>query len=168
MESKIIERPDVKSNVVEFRRNENTKRSIHTDEFNITEREVSVELDDNKLLEKYMDKLDQDNRDQEKRISNSIQHMEQRITEERRLSEERMEERYKQLISAIESSNKKSGESIIRTENKFDSLASEVRENNKYIRSISISTTIAIAAIIITVAVGVVQLIPTLMQLMNK
>ena len=50
-------------------------------------KEVFPNMDDNKILEKYLDRVDQDRRDQEERLSKNMQLMEHRISEERKASE---------------------------------------------------------------------------------
>lgn len=108
-------------------------------------------MDENQILEKYMDKVDQDRRDQEQRLSNSIQSMEQRlnedrklmeqrIVEERRLSEDRMEKRFNETMEALKETNKK-----------MDST-------NKWITGTCIATIIGIAAMAVTIVVAFIQL----------
>lgn len=97
-------------------------------------------MDDNDALEKYLDKVDQDRRDQEERLSKNMNLMEQRITEERRLSEERMEKRFNQVMSSIEKTNDKIDEKVSRIEDKIDNT-------NKWIIGTCIATILAVAAI---------------------
>lgn len=118
---------------------------IHLTQWN---REVAVDsMDNDRILEKYLDKVDQDRRDQEQRIAKNMELMEKRLSD----SEGRIEARFNQIMKSIEDTNKKVDDSIQRMENKFDKLTDEVKENNKYIRNISVTTIIGIAAMVIAV-----------------
>lgn len=131
-------------------------------------KEAAIDMDDSKAFEKILDRMDQDRREQEQRLSKNIELMEQRMETRTRDSEERMEARFQQVMNSIESTNKKVDEAMQRMENKFDKLSEEVKENNKYIRNISITTIIGIGGMVVAIALAVLQLVPTLMQLMNK
>lgn len=121
-------------------------------------KEVSVDMDESKAFDKILDRMDHDRREQEQRLSNNMQQMEQRITEERRLSEERMEKRFNQVMESLKETNDRFDKSVIRMESKFEDLAKEVKENNKYIRTISVTTILGIAAMVITIIIAFVQL----------
>lgn len=135
-----------KSNVIEFL-NRDERKDIKKKEYrfnrNLADREVSVDMTENAYLEKYIEKLENDRIEQEKRISTNMQHMEQRITEERRLSEERMEKRFEQTMQAVENSNKK-----------IDDLSNKLDGTYKWIWGTCLATIIGIAAMVITVFVS--------------
>lgn len=99
--------------------------------------EVALDMDENKILEKYLDKINQDRRDQEDRLSKNIELMEKRITEERRLSEERMEKRFIESMEKIDKLEEK-------LDNKLDNTT-------KWVAATAISTILGIAAMVISV-----------------
>lgn len=110
-------------------------------------KEVAVStMDENRILEKYMDKIDQDRRDQEERLSNNIKLMENRITEERRLSEERMEKRFNKAMESLEKTNDK-------IENLESNLTEKIDSTNKWIIGTCLATILGIAALVLTVIV---------------
>lgn len=135
-----------KSNVIEIL-NRDERKDIKKKEYrfnrNLADREVSVDMTENAYLEKYIEKLENDRIEQEKRISTNMQHMEQRITEERRLSEERMEKRFEQTMQAVENSNKK-----------IDGLSDKLDSTYKWIVGTCLATIIGIAAMVVTVMVS--------------
>lgn len=135
-----------KSNVIEIL-NRDERKDIKKKEYrfnrNLADREVSVDMTENAYLEKYIEKLENDRIEQEKRISTNMQHMEQRITEERRLSEERMEKRFEQTMQAVENSNKK-----------IDDLSNKLDGTYKWIWGTCLATIIGIATMVITVFVS--------------
>lgn len=114
--------------------------------------EEAIDMEE-KSLNTVLDRMDQDRRDQEKRLSKNMELIEKRITEERRLSEERMENRFNEVMKSIEKTNGNFEKSVERIEDKFEKLSDEVKENNKYLRNMSLTTIIGIAAMVITVAI---------------
>ncbi len=121
----------------------------------------NVQMEENKILEKYMDKVDQDRRDQEERLSKNMQHMEQRITEERRLSEERLNKKYEDLLKIIETSNNNTNDKLEKLQSNFNEqikeIKSDIKENTKEVRNISITTIVAIAAMVIAIIWAIYQ-----------
>ena len=110
--------------------------------------EVEYEMNDEKILEKYMDKIDQDRREQEQRLSQSIQSMEQRIVEERRLSEERMEKRYLDVMKAVEKTNDN-------IDNKIEDIRKDNKETKKWIIGLCLTTILGIDAMVVAVVLAV-------------
>lgn len=107
----------------------------------------NVYMDENKILEKYLDKMDQDKRDQEERLSKNMQLMEQRITEERRLSEERMEKRFNDAMEAVKSTNLNIEKLQDKLEEKTNSTIEKIDSTNKWIIGTCIATILGIAGI---------------------
>lgn len=120
--------------------------------------EVATDLDDSKILEKYIDKVDQDRRDQEERIASSISHMEKRITEERRLSEERMEKRFNETMNVMRETNSQINKLEEKLDNKTEKMIEKIDSSNKWIIGICISTIIGIAAMIVTLLIFFLQI----------
>ncbi|MEX0085146.1 hypothetical protein AB2T90_22235 [Clostridium butyricum] len=119
---------------------------------------MTVDMDENKILEKYMDKVDHDRREQEQRFSNSMQTMEgrlfddrklmeQRITEERRLSEERMEKRFNETMESLKSINLKIESLEEKLDQKTDRTLDKIDSINQWIIATCIATILAVAAI---------------------
>lgn len=106
------------------------------------------ELNDmDKILEKYIDKLDRDQSDlrrdiqsSEERTSHLIEKMERRME----ISDTRMDNRLEKIEKMIEDSIKHNTENSVRLESKIDS-------NNKFIISISITVIIGVAAMVISI-----------------
>ncbi|MDU1077151.1 MAG: hypothetical protein E7A11_04310 [Clostridium sp.] len=97
-------------------------------------------MNENNILEKYMDKVDQDRRDQEIRITQNMQLMEQRITEERRLSEERIEKKFNETMQSIKETN-------LSIDSKFDKLESKYENLKWWIMATCLATILGIVAI---------------------
>lgn len=145
------------SNITDFSKFRNsalaqvTSDIINIDNNDTSEREEASTVDENKIIEKYLDKVDQDRRDQEDRISKNIQLMEQRITEERRLSEERMEKRFNDAMTSIKEVNSKIEKLEDKLDQKTNSMLEKIDSTNKWVIALSISTIIGIAAMVVTV-----------------
>ena len=96
-------------------------------------------MDDNKILELYMDKVDKDQRD---------------LKDDVRESEKRNDERMAQIVELIKEQNQK----IEKVEDKLSMVSKEVsnglNEYRKFMWGITISIFLAIAAMIITVIVA--------------
>lgn len=107
-----------------------------------------MELKDmDKILEKYIDKMDRDQSDlrndirtSENRTTHLIEKMEERI----QLSDANMEKRMEKIEKLIENNINQNRENSNRLESKIDN-------NNKFIISISISVIIGVAAMVISV-----------------
>lgn len=148
-----IENPNNElTNILKKKKN----RIIYSDDM-----EVTADMDENKILEKYMDKVDQDRRDQDERIYKNMQHMEQRITEERRLSEERLNKKYEDLLKVIEASNNNTNSKLEKLQSNFNDeikeIKNDIKDNTKEVRNISITTILAIAAMVIAIVWAVYQ-----------
>ncbi|MBZ9690900.1 hypothetical protein [Clostridium sp. M14] len=150
-----------KAIVTEIYSNRNIDNKVKIDEFLGNSCEEAIDMDDNKIIEKYMDKIDQDRREQEQRLSNNIQSMEnrlfedrklmeQRITEERRLSEERMEKRFNEAIESIKNTNHKIDSLENKLDDKTDKMLEKVDSTNKWIMGTCIATILAVAAIAVS------------------
>lgn len=133
-------------------------------------------MDNDKILEKYLDSSNQDRRDMEKRLMEDRRESESRITEERRLSEGRMEKRFDETMKAVNALNtnidnlNSSIDTKITTltnniDLKINSLEGKVNENNKFLRNLSISTILSIAALVIAVIAMAVTTILTIKQI---
>lgn len=125
-------------------------------------KEEVFDMDENKILEKYLDKIDKDRREQEQRLNENIRSMEQRITEERRLSEERMEKKFIEAMDSIKETNKKLDSINSKLDKKVETINSKIDEKtdkigekidntNKWIIGVCLSTIIGIAAMVLTV-----------------
>lgn len=109
---------------------------------NYIEGEECIGMDENKLLEKYIDKIDQDRRDQEERLSRNVQLMEERVEKRTRETEERIEKRFIETMDALKETN-----------NKINKLDEKIDSTNKWIIGVCLSTILGIAAMVIAVIV---------------
>lgn len=109
---------------------------------NDVDREECMELDENKLLEKYLDKIDQDRRDQENRLSKNVQLMEERVEKRTRETEERIEKKFIETMNALKETN-----------DKINKLDEKIESTNKWIIGVCLSTILGIAAMVIAVIV---------------
>lgn len=110
-----------------------------------------VNLDNSKILEKYIESVDKDRREMEQRLSEDRRDMEKRLTEERRLSEDRIEKRMEQVLNTVE----KYSSDI---KNTIDKVETKVEENSKHMRNLAFTTlwsvigiSVALIALMITV-----------------
>lgn len=112
--------------------------------------------DDNmdKILEKYIDKMDRDQSD----LRSDIRASEDRIAKSIELSETRNSEKLSNIETMIKDHFNKIDENYNKLEDKIDN-------NNKFITSISITTIIGIAAMVITIIALVITIILTLQNL---
>ncbi|MBS4958948.1 hypothetical protein [Clostridium sp.] len=124
-------------------------------------KEVFPNMDDNKILEKYLDRVDQDRRDQEERLSKNMQLMEHRISEERKASEERLEKMFLTTMESIKDTNKKIDDLNGKINENEKTLIKEISSANKDIRNISISTILGIAAMVITIIIAFITMKPS-------
>lgn len=131
-------------------------------------KEEVFSMDENKILEKYLDKIDQDRREQEERLSKNIELSEKRIHEERielerrimedaKAREERMEKRFLEVMSSIESTNKKIDDTNNKIDEKIDKISDKMDSANKWITGLCITTIVGIAAIVVTVMIAFLQ-----------
>lgn len=110
-------------------------------------KEIAVDMDENKILEKYMDKMDQDRRDQEERLSKNMQLMEQRIVEERRLSEDRIEKKFNETMEALKATNNKIEKLEDKLDNKTNMMLEKIDSTNKWIIATCLATILGIAGV---------------------
>ena len=124
-------------------------------------KEEVFNMDENKILEKYLDKIDKDRREQEERLSRNIELSEKRIHDERielekrviedsKSREERMEKRFMEVMNSLEKINSKMDE-------KIDKMSEKIDSTNKWITGLCISTIVGIAAIVVTVVIAFLQ-----------
>lgn len=124
-------------------------------------KEEVFNMDENKILEKYLDKIDKDRREQEERLSRNIELYEKRIHDERielekrviedsKSREERMEKRFMEVMNSLEKINSKMDE-------KIDKMSEKIDSTNKWITGLCISTIVGIAAIVVTVVIAFLQ-----------
>ena len=120
--------------------------------------EVSVDMDENRLLEKYLDKVDQDRRDQELRLNSNMEKLEERLSKERIASEERLENLFKMTMESIKDTNDKIDKIDEKLDSKIDSINNKIDSKidlmyekmdstNKWIIGTCIATILAVAAI---------------------
>lgn len=120
--------------------------------------EVSVDMDENRLLEKYLDKVDQDRRDQELRLNSNMEKLEERLSKERIASEERLEKLFKMTMESIKDTNDKIDKIDEKLDSKIDSINNKIDSKidlmyekmdstNKWIIGTCIATILAVAAI---------------------
>lgn len=139
--------------------------------------EESIEMDNNDLLLKLVEKVEESNKqlksdivESEKRNASDRKEREERIEEQRKLSEERMEKKFNEAMEAIKYQNEKIdklgdklGDKIDKLDTKLDTKVSQlelkVTENNKYVRNISITTMLSIAAMVISVVAMAIKIL---------
>lgn len=117
------------------------------EEYNIrkrNKRDVTSAMDNNKLLEKYIEKMDRDQSDLRRDIQMSEDRTNKRLSE----IEQRMDNRLNRIEDMISGQNDK-------INNLHRHITQELRDNRKFMWGITIS----IVALIITVIIGVVQII---------
>ena len=87
----------------------------------------------------------------------NIRQMEQRIVEERRLSEERMEKRYSDVMDVITNLNKRTDEKIKETneliQTKHDKIMNSLDTTKRWVMGLCLGTIIGIAAMVVAVLV---------------
>ncbi|MDB2073352.1 hypothetical protein ABHA39_16285 [Clostridium paraputrificum] len=127
---------------------ENGKNFKMHDRFKIYDRKErsSYSMDENKILEKFIDNMNIDRREQEKRLSKNMELMEKRLELDRRLSEERLDAKFKETMDAIRATNDKIDDKVTRLENKLDG-------NLKWIIGTCLATILGIAAMVVTVLI---------------
>lgn len=122
------------------------------------DKEVAWDMDENKLIEKYLDKVDQDRREQESRLNSNMEKMEERLSKERITSEERLEKLFSATMESIKDTNEKIDKinekldiKIDSINNKIDSkidvMYEKIDSTNKWIIGTCIATILAVAAI---------------------
>ena len=108
-------------------------------------------MDHNKILEKYIDTVDKDRREMEKRITEERREMEKRITEERRLSEERMENRFNETMVSIKELSANVNKSVEKLENKVENTSNHIRNLTLTTIWSVVGISVAVMALVLTV-----------------
>ena len=125
---------------------------LHIDGFRYNDQmgeNAIVEREGNSMdLEKYIDRLDQDRRD-----------MERRLTEERRLSEERQEKRSAELEERLERLFTGIDQRFDRMDAKLDGIAAEVRKDGRDSKRWLLGTFIAVASMAIATIAGIIAVV---------
>lgn len=112
-------------------------------------------MEGNQYFEKYLERLEQDRRDLEQRLNNTIiqsekrihverVEFEKRILEDRKESEVRLNKNIDQILSLIEQQNEKIDSKLGKLEDKIDG-------NNKWIMGVCLTTILSIAAMVISI-----------------
>ena len=107
-------------------------------------------MDDNKLLEKYMEKVDQDQRDLKEDIRESEKRTEKRIE----TSDKRLDEHMSRIIGIIEEQNKKFDKIDGKLEKISSDVSSGLDDYRKFLWGITISIFLAIAAMILSLVLA--------------
>ena len=107
-------------------------------------------MDDNKLLEKYMDKIDQDQRDLKEDIWESERRNQKRIEE----SEKRFDEKMSQIIDMMREQDKKFDKIDAKIDMVSKDVADGLNDYRKFMWGITISIFLAIAAMIVSIIVA--------------
>lgn len=109
--------------------------------------------DDNmdKILEKYIDKLDRDQSD----LRHDMRASEERIAKLIEDSNERTEDSYNRIEDLIKEYKLDNS----RLESKFDSLQEKVSKDVKENKNFALATLISIVAILVTFIIGIVQIV---------
>ncbi|MFL0198291.1 hypothetical protein ACJDU8_22400 [Clostridium sp. WILCCON 0269] len=131
-----------------------------------------INMDDNRLIEKYIDSANQNMRDMEKRLTEDRHESERRIEEQRKLSEERMEKRYSEILENTKLSEERmekrfneSMEAIKYQNEKIDKLGDKINSNAKELRNISVTTIWSMIGIVVAIAGLVIVTILTIKQI---
>lgn len=109
--------------------------------------EVGADMDENRLLEKYLDKVDQDRREQELRLNSNMDKLEERLSRERIASEERLEKMFNATMESIKDTNNKIDSINSKIDSKIDLMYEKMDSTNKWIIGTCIATILAVAAI---------------------
>lgn len=106
--------------------------------------EVVYTMDENKLLEKYIDSAEQNRRDMEQRLMEDRRESEKRLTDERRLSEERMEKRFNETMNKLD-----------KLDGRIDKMEGKLEGTSKWITALCITTIVGIAAMAVSVILSI-------------
>lgn len=112
----------------------------------------------NDLLIKYIDNIDkkyndykQDMIESEKRIYQNIKDSEDRYEKRQSEFEQRLDKRFENIEKTFD-----------KIERKFEILSSDINENNKYLKSLIITTIISVGAMAVSVIIGAVGIVTSL------
>lgn len=150
----------VKNNSIKSSTYKNKKSFDYSKEisFGLEEVDDMDSKDVNNILLKYMDGIDKKYDDYKRDMVES----EKRIYQNVKDSEERYEKRQQDFEKRLDSRFENIEKTFDKMENKFDTLSSEVKENNKYLRGLTytiiglaITTIISIVGIAVTVYLSV-------------
>ncbi len=116
------------------------------------------DMDNNDILSKYMDKVDQDRRDSESRNEKRISDLEERMDNRLNRIEDNIKYYTESVAINISTLDSKMETKISSLETKLDNkltlLEGKIDNNNKFILGIAISTIIGIAAIVVSVLIS--------------
>ncbi|WP_373845101.1 hypothetical protein [Clostridium sp.] len=124
---------------------------VNKEKESLGDKSEEINMDDNKLLEKYMDSVNRNMQDMEKRLAEDRRDSEKRTEEQRRLSEERMEKNFSEAMDAIKYQNEK-----------IDKLEDKIDNNAKELRNISVTTIWSMIGIVAAIAALVLTVILTI------
>lgn len=132
------------------------------------------EYTDMDILEKYIDKMDRDQSDLRNDIRASEERTERRIERLEQLilsQNQNMENRFDSLEQKFEQKEVNIENKILRLESKLDQTKTDMENKfdslNKWVMGTSIATLVGIAAMVIAVIIGGMQLIPALVQALS-
>ena len=112
-------------------------------------------MDNNDLLSKYMDKVDQDRRDSDSRNETRLSNIEERMDNRLNRIEDNIKSYTESVSKSISDLDAKMDLKVsgmqTKMENKLTQLEGKIDNNNKFILGIAISTIIGIAAIVLSV-----------------
>lgn len=113
-----------------------------------TEKNSGVKhMEENKLLEMYMEKVDRDQRDLKEDIRESERRNQKRMEE----SDKRMDEKMGQIVDIIREQNQKMANIDLKIDSVSKEVSSGLAEYRKFMWGITISIFLAIAAMILTI-----------------
>lgn len=117
-------------------------------ETNIGERR-GISMEDNKLLEIYMEKVDKDQRDLKDDIRESERRTQKRIED----SDKRIDEKMSLIVDIVREQNQKMDKIDLKIESVSKEVSSGLNEYRKFMWGISVSIFLAIAAMILTIVI---------------
>ena len=127
-----------------------------------------IEMEDNEMnnsddiLLKYIDSLDK----KYDSLKNDMIEAEKRITQNNKELEDRLEKKYVETNNNINQMMNKIDRKFDNLDNKVDSklekMSMEIKENNKYLRNISITTICSIAGMVITIVIALITVVLTI------
>lgn len=112
----------------------------------------------NDMLLKYIDNLDKkyddykrDMVESEKRIYQNTKDAEERYEKRQAEFEKMLDDRFKSIDAKFDKIEEKFNKFEEKIDSKFELMQNEIKENNKYLKSLTITTNIGIAAMVISV-----------------
>lgn len=145
----IVDRKNVTSNYdLKGMPRELDKALIEKAEMKVSQKEV-LDMDENKLLEKYMDKIDADQRELKTDVREREERIDKRVTE----SESRMDARLDRIENMITSQNEKFDKIDGKITRVNEEVGNKLEDYRKFLWGIAISIFLAIAAMIVSLIV---------------